>query len=51
MNIEHSVVLITGANRGIGLAFAHALLERGARKVYAAARDDSSRLTFSACST
>ncbi|WP_332741198.1 SDR family oxidoreductase [Hydrogenophaga sp.] len=39
MNIENSVVLVTGANRGIGLAFARALLARGARKVYAAARD------------
>lgn len=39
MKIENSVVLITGANRGIGLAFAQALLARGARKVYAAARD------------
>lgn len=39
MNIENAVVLVTGANRGIGLAFARALLARGARKVYAAARD------------
>ena len=39
MKIENSVVLVTGANRGIGLAFARALLARGARKVYAAARD------------
>lgn len=39
MKIENSVVLITGANRGIGLAFARALLDRGARKVYAAARN------------
>ncbi|MGK5023449.1 SDR family oxidoreductase [Janthinobacterium sp. RB2R34] len=39
MKIENSVVLVTGANRGIGLAFAQALLARGARKVYAAARD------------
>jgi NAD(P)-dependent dehydrogenase (short-subunit alcohol dehydrogenase family) len=38
MKIENSVVLVTGANRGIGLAFARALLARGARKVYAAAR-------------
>ena len=39
MKIENSVVLITGANRGIGLAFARALLARGARKIYAAARN------------
>lgn len=39
MKIENSVVLVTGANRGIGLAFARALLARGARKVYAAARN------------
>src|SRR3990167_2287783 len=39
MKIENSVVLVTGANRGIGLAFAQALLARGARKVYAAARN------------
>lgn len=41
MKIENAVVLITGANRGIGLAFTRALLERGARKVYATARDPS----------
>ena len=41
MNIDDSVALVTGANRGIGLAFAQALLARGARKVYAAARDPS----------
>ena len=39
MKIQDSVALVTGANRGIGLAFAQALLARGARKVYAAARD------------
>jgi NAD(P)-dependent dehydrogenase (short-subunit alcohol dehydrogenase family) len=39
MNIQDSTVLVTGANRGIGKAFADALLERGATKVYAAVRD------------
>ena len=42
MKIENSVVLVTGANRGIGFAFAQALLARGARKVYAAARNPAS---------
>jgi NAD(P)-dependent dehydrogenase (short-subunit alcohol dehydrogenase family) len=42
MRIENSVVLVTGANRGIGLAFTRALLARGARKVYAAARNPES---------
>jgi NAD(P)-dependent dehydrogenase (short-subunit alcohol dehydrogenase family) len=37
--IDGSVALVTGANRGIGLAITQALLERGAGKVYAAARD------------
>ncbi len=42
MNIHNAVVFITGANRGLGLAFAKAALAGGARKVYAAARDPSS---------
>ena len=38
MKLQDATVFITGANRGLGLAFARAALERGARKVYAAAR-------------
>jgi NAD(P)-dependent dehydrogenase (short-subunit alcohol dehydrogenase family) len=41
MKIANSVALVTGANRGIGLAFTRELLARGARKVYAGARDPS----------
>ena len=41
MKIQNAVALVTGANRGIGLAFTRALLARGARKVYAGARDPS----------
>lgn len=41
MRIADSIVFITGANRGIGRAFAHEALRRGARRVYAAARDPS----------
>jgi NAD(P)-dependent dehydrogenase (short-subunit alcohol dehydrogenase family) len=39
MRIKGSVALVTGANRGIGKAFAQALLDHGAAKVYAGARD------------
>jgi len=42
MKIQDAVVLVTGANRGIGLAFAREALARGARKVYAAARNPQS---------
>lgn len=42
MKIQDAVVLVTGANRGIGLAFARELLARGARKVYTGARDPAS---------
>ena len=41
MKIENAVALVTGANRGIGAALVHALLERGAAKVYAAARHEA----------
>lgn len=39
MKVENAVALVTGANRGIGLAFARELLVRGARKVYAGVRE------------
>jgi NAD(P)-dependent dehydrogenase (short-subunit alcohol dehydrogenase family) len=42
MKINNAVAFITGANRGLGLAFAKALLAGGAGKVYAAARDPDS---------
>jgi short-subunit dehydrogenase len=37
--IEGTTALVTGANRGIGRAITEALLERGASRVYATARD------------
>ena len=36
--IDGAVALVTGANRGLGRAFVEELLDRGAAKVYAAAR-------------
>ena len=42
MQIEGRTALVTGANRGIGRAFAQELLRLGAEKVYAAARDTAS---------
>ncbi|MCF7770903.1 MAG: SDR family oxidoreductase [Achromobacter sp.] len=42
MELNNATVLITGANRGIGLAFAREALARGARKVYAGARHPAS---------
>jgi NAD(P)-dependent dehydrogenase (short-subunit alcohol dehydrogenase family) len=41
LRIEGSVVLVTGANRGLGKAYVEALLMAGAAKVYAGARDPS----------
>ncbi|MFZ6656912.1 SDR family oxidoreductase [Undibacterium sp. TJN19] len=39
MELKNTVALVTGANRGLGLAFATALLEAGVKKVYAASRN------------
>ena len=39
MQIDGSTALVTGANRGLGAAFVQELLDRGAAKVYAAARN------------
>jgi len=41
MQIEDSVAFVSGANRGVGARFVTSLIEGGARKVYAAARDCS----------
>lgn len=41
MEIEGTVALVTGANRGLGAAFCKALLEGGSSKVYGGARDTS----------
>ena len=38
MNIESTTILITGANRGIGQALVEESLKRGAKRVYAGAR-------------
>ncbi|WP_238010649.1 SDR family oxidoreductase [Dactylosporangium sp. AC04546] len=39
MEIKGTVALVTGANRGLGREFARQLLDRGAARVYATARD------------
>jgi NAD(P)-dependent dehydrogenase (short-subunit alcohol dehydrogenase family) len=39
MEIKNQVVFVTGASRGLGLAFAQEAVARGAKKVYAGVRD------------
>ncbi|GAB2508564.1 SDR family NAD(P)-dependent oxidoreductase [Nocardiopsis aegyptia] len=42
MDINNAVVLVTGSNRGLGLALVDAFLEHGARRVHAATRGTGS---------
>ena len=44
--VDGTVALVTGANRGIGAAFVSGLLEAGAQRVYAAARDPRTLATL-----
>ncbi|WP_408317220.1 SDR family NAD(P)-dependent oxidoreductase [Paraburkholderia sp. RL17-347-BIC-D] len=41
MQVDGCVAFVSGANRGVGACFVKMLLEQGARKVYASARDIS----------
>ncbi|MBX2884049.1 MAG: SDR family oxidoreductase [Granulosicoccus sp.] len=47
MQVKGATALVTGANRGIGKAIVNELLTRGAKKVYAAARNPDSVVTGS----
>ena len=38
MKISHATVLVTGANRGLGKALVDEALRRGAKRIYAGAR-------------
>ena len=42
VTIKKSIVLLTGANRGIGKAILEQLIDQGATKVYACARNTDS---------
>lgn len=48
MQLQNATALVTGANRGIGLAFVNGLLQAGVKKVYATARDIDSLQTATA---
>ncbi|MEV0408742.1 SDR family oxidoreductase [Actinoallomurus sp. NPDC050550] len=45
MRIQGATALVTGANRGLGQVMARMLLQRGARRVYAGARDPRAVVT------
>jgi len=51
MQIKSAIALVTGANRGIGHAFVNALLQAGAKKVYATARNIDSLKNITALDT
>lgn len=51
METSGTVAFVTGANRGIGSALVTALLERGASKVYATARQDADLVHLTALDT
>ena len=46
MKIAESIILVTGANRGIGLALVETALAKGAAKVYATYRSEENRATL-----
>ncbi|MEO1050388.1 MAG: SDR family oxidoreductase [Bacteroidota bacterium] len=46
INIKDKIILITGANRGLGLALVEKSLEKGAAKVYATYRSEHNRSTL-----
>ena len=48
MKIQDSIVLITGANRGIGKAYAEEFLKQGAQKIYLGVRNPDSVADFAA---
>jgi len=46
LRIEGTIAIVTGANRGLGRALSEALLSRGVKKLYAAARDPNALSTL-----
>jgi NAD(P)-dependent dehydrogenase (short-subunit alcohol dehydrogenase family) len=46
MTVLNKIILVTGANRGIGAAIVREMLKSGAKKIYAAARDPKTLPSF-----